>query len=424
MNDEDGETFLNSLEIDELISGQRQWGRLSLPSRFRQHWAKQHRLAGELLAGVSRSSHAARMARLLRTATNYIANVAEGEKPNYCQYLDTPILDWYLEGDRFEPALLKSACLAGIRSLLIDLDEFETRSAAGLECYQRLEFDERVVPSRSQAIANALNVLREAFGIVAGQERTRCNTLGQYALESSRDSVLLDLSCAPLTESHDEVAFIRILQASELCFLAILVCLRTTVRAMKQDTTRTAIEELNQAAAIAQLLHKLLLVLRTMPVRHFASFRDATGSASAIQSKIYHLMEIYLKGVSQSKMHLLMRSAHMRSLLRFDHPKFVSLRVALSRCSAPSEERQELFESAQRLDRNLLTWRGLHWSFARLYIPNGGPGTGGTPGADYLRRYLADGIFPEAEPDWTVIRHAVPETGDPSEEGRKTTASS
>ncbi len=193
---------------------------------------------------------------------------------------------------------------------------------------------------------------------------------------------------------------------------------------MKQDTTRTAIEELNQAAAIAQLLHKLLLVLRTMPVRHFASFRDATGSASAIQSKIYHLMEIYLKGVSQSKMHLLMRSAHMRSLLRFDHPKFVSLRVALSRCSAPSEERQELFESAQRLDRNLLTWRGLHWSFARLYIPNGGPGTGGTPGADYLRRYLADGIFPEAEPDWTVIRHAVPETGDPSEEGRKTTASS
>jgi hypothetical protein len=55
------------------------------------------------------------------------------------------------------------------------------------------------------------------------------------------------------------------------------------------------------------------------------------------------------------------------------------------------------------LDRHLLSWRGLHLSFALRYLPPEALGTGGTAGPSYLQKFFRQSLFSDTEPDFALI---------------------
>lgn len=168
-----------------------------------------------------------------------------------------------------------------------------------------------------------------------------------------------------------------------------------------------------EANAFVNVLYGAFRVLRTMPPEHFAGFRESTGNASAIQSRNYQVMDIYLRGVDPEKRDLYIGMPHLADLARFEHPRFVSLRRALA---TVAESRvagaDQVLQEARLLDERLLTWRGLHLAFAKSYLPDGGAGTGGTVGAPYLARLLRAGLFPGSVMDVAVVRELFPELPD------------
>jgi tryptophan 2,3-dioxygenase len=415
MSDVSIRAALNELDLRELIEVQRRCGRMYLPGEFKRFWAAQHNHAKELTSDTRRGPLVKRMAQLLYEITFSLATVPEGGKPNYYQYIDVGLLDWYLGAKLAKLPEIKSRGLEGVYFLLRDLLEFEARSLGGFERNHRENLDREKVHRRIDEIARAIQLLHILRDPSFECDTPHFMTLEQYADEPSKLCAMLHFSCMPLTQNHDEVAFIRVLHGSELCFLGVRVALATAIEAIKSGNGAAATHELNDAVEFVLVLQKLLRVLKTMPVEHFAHFRDYTGKASALQSMGYHLMDIYLRGVNTQKAEHFKAVDQLKVLLRYTDPRFVSLKQALARCDEQASEWQEVFKVSRELDRQLLTWRGLHLSFAKVYIPAGLPGTGGTSGAPYLKKHLHTGIFNDTEPDWDLLREVFPEVEPPGE---------
>jgi hypothetical protein len=60
-------------------------------------------------------------------------------------------------------------------------------------------------------------------------------------------------------------------------------------------------------------------------------------------------------------------------------------------------------DCARLLDKHLLSWRGLHLSFALRYLPPDAMGTGGTAGPSYLQKFFRQSLFADTEPDFGLI---------------------
>jgi tryptophan 2,3-dioxygenase len=396
---------LNRLPIYELINVQEQQGRLALPADFRRFWSKQHERASEIINDDGRGLRAKRLASLLRHITFSLATVDPAEKPNYYQYTDAHVLDWFLAPGLSTVSEIRARILLGFWYVLQDLLRVEGWTLGGRE-------ENHLVTVSTESIARRLKEINAVFPqirLLAQQCRLESNwdvdlvhyaSLEGYVDESTHLSALVYFSCFPLTQFHDEVVFIRVLHGSELCFFAIRLCLITAIEAMKLADKEVAKQELELAVEFAKLLHLFLKVLRTMPPEHFADFRDYTGKASALQSKAYHELDIYLRGVNFEKRAHFEKIDYLSPLLRYADPRFVSLKDALNKVANDSPW-LEVVEIARELDQQLFTWRGLHLGFAKRYIQGGG--TGGTEGAGYLEKHLKAGIFDGTTMDWALV---------------------
>ena len=413
--DRDVYTCLNQASLRCLMETQRRHGREYLPRGFRQEWAAVHAESAAVMSDPNFSSLAREMARVLFAATFFVGTVQEGTPPNYYQYIDGQLLDWCLELDIKETDDATQGSLNGIHAILSVLRDFEARSLAGSETFHRAYFDETQIGRRLVLIDQTLEKTRSlgATGIKHGMDLDA--PLESFTTSPSRLNALIHFTGIPLTVNHDEVMFIRILQASELAFLGIRVTVSATIEAIKIGALPVAIEQLRKATQFAQLLKELLRVLRTMPVSHFSQFRLLTGNASALQSIGFHLMDTLLHGVNTQKLEHLQRIEHLKAVLRFCDQRFVSLKQALLLTDEAQPEWKELWAVCRQLDKDLLTWRGLHLGFAKLYIPHGLPGTGGTSGAQYLKQHLFRGIFDDHEPDWDAVRNVFPELEPPGQ---------
>jgi tryptophan 2,3-dioxygenase len=400
---------LNSLRLDSLIVEQHKNGRMNLPASFLKEWREMYHYAKALLENQRRGLLVRKMARLLFEIALSLATVNEDGRPNYYQYTNARLLDWFLSPELKTLTELKVQARVGIFVMLQDLLEFEARTLGGLEQNLLVNFDKISAHKRQDAIADAMKVMLASVSGPSIQEVMHFENLEQYAKQPSRLSAVVHFSCMPLTQNHDEVVFIRVLHASELCFYGIRLCLTVAIEAIKARQMIVASRELKDAASIARLLHKVLQVLLTMPVEHFAQFRDLTGKASAIQSMSYHLMDIFLRGVNTEKAEHFKAVEQLKPLLRYAHPKFMSLRTCLDYLAEMSSEWSDVYAAARELDTHLLTWRGLHLGFAKRYIPFGQGGTGGTTGASYLQKHLKMGLFAETEPDYSLIQEMFPE---------------
>lgn len=415
MPNSDVRNRMNDLDINSLAAIQRQLGRLEIDDGFRMYWLTRRREVLGIGSDRRYSLVTRRMADLLGQVTFSIATSGSEIKPNYYQYTDSHLLDWYLSPDFATLPDLKCLSIRGLYYLLRDLLQFESRSLGGFETYSQESFDRERVHSRIDLIEKAAAACNDASGSMLGVlqdprlDIPPCKNLEDYAVQGSRLGVLIHFTCFPLTRSHDEVLFLRVLHGSELCFFGIRTCLVGAIESMKLGDLQAAAIELDHSTQYGLLLYRLLKVLTAMPVEHFAEFRDFTSKASALQSINYHLMDIHLRGINTGKVDHFSRVEQLKSLLQYAHPMFVDLGTAMRKWSADELEASGVLEAAHRLDRQLLTWRGLHLSFALKYIPSGQPGTGGTEGAAYLERHRQVGLFDDTEPDYDMIKEIFPD---------------
>jgi len=187
----------------------------------------------------------------------------------------------------------------------------------------------------------------------------------------------------PITpEAHDELLFIIVHQAYELWFKLMLHELARVERELGGGRPQAALPGLKRIVAIDRLLLSHLDVLETMGPEGFLEFRDPLAPASGFQSRQFREIEracprLYDAFCEGSALPLgeHAREARIAALadLYRDHADDPARAV-----------RHEVCELLVDHDETIQRWRFHHTLMAAREIGSR-PGTGGSPGVEYLR---------------------------------------
>jgi tryptophan 2,3-dioxygenase len=258
-----------------------------------------------------------------------------------------------------------------------------------------------------------------------------CNGASSKPLTYSRYlriDELLELQ-QPLSEGpeHDEMLFIVIHQVYELWFKQILHELNRLQTALETGVVPTALATFKRILTILKTLVGQVDVLETMTPVAFSSFRARLESASGFQSAQFREIE-YLLGHKKPQMarhhpadsrggrrlqELLREPTLYDSFLRFLAERGYSVPAELlardvSQPIAESPALQAVLLDIYRtdpetatvcerlvdLDEGLQEWRYRHVKMVERTI-GGKSGTGGSEGAEYLRRTLFQALYPD-----------------------------
>ncbi|HUP42935.1 MAG TPA: tryptophan 2,3-dioxygenase family protein [Thermoanaerobaculia bacterium] len=226
---------------------------------------------------------------------------------------------------------------------------------------------------------------------------------------------------------HDETLFIVIHQVYELWFKQVLHELTHLQRSLDADDGPTALDTFKRILTILKTLVGQVDVLETMTPVQFSSFRTRLDSASGFQSAQFREVEFVLgkKRQGMARHHpegspgrdrleaLLDRPTLWDSFLGFlarrgypvpEEQLGRDLRAPIE----PSPEVQEILLAVYRgdhlarqmsermvdLDEGIQEWRYRHVKMVERTI-GAKPGTGGSPGAEYLRKTLFEPLFPD-----------------------------
>ncbi len=209
----------------------------------------------------------------------------------------------------------------------------------------------------------------------------------------------------PLTPgAHDELLFIVVHQAYELWFKLILHELVAARDELAGGRPHVAAPRLRRIVAIERLLLEQLEVLETMGPEGFLEFRDPLAPASGFQSRQFRAIE-WLSGERDTWPG------------GGDPPAGPSLYEAFCAGLALSEDRDDRLEALAALyrdhhgdplraawhdvaellldhDERTARWRHHHSLMAARKIGTR-PGTGGSPGVEYLRSRVDRRFFPD-----------------------------
>ena len=239
------------------------------------------------------------------------------------------------------------------------------------------------------------------------------------------------LSCQnPVSDSHDELLFIVIHQATELWLKLVVHELRAARARIQTDDLRASFKMLARVSRIQDQLIQSWNVLSTLTPADYLVFRDRLGPASGLQSHQYRLLE-YLLGNKQAGMLAVHRhtpAVHAELAEELARPSLYdeALRLLARRGLAISPERVErdwrrpyvadasvraawrtiyraperyweLYELAEELvdlEDWFRQWRFRHVTTVERIIGHK-TGTGGSSGVGYLKRALDVCCFPE-----------------------------
>jgi tryptophan 2,3-dioxygenase len=387
VNEEQMRAALAGFDLAGYVEQARSRGRAQLPDELRRE-------AGALYEQICefRASHYV-VARDLDDTLELSQRVLFSEwfvgrvgSPRYRAYANIGVLNWYLGTTRRVPyqAIWRHAAEA-VKLLLQDVIAFEVGSLAGIETCSAASFDLSAVRARVErlrALAASLASVEAPIGLVGVSPPKRW-----AAYTSEPSSALIHLTAFPLTDEHDEYFFLRAIHISESCFWGILTATLAAVESLKRRRTLTAARCLCVALPFAELLTPLFQAIKTMSPQRFLRFRDATGNASAIQSRTYQLMQIALTGANPETIKIIASIDELKDLRLYDQPSFTSLAsLAHQVGDARRAERASLGESIDGLSKALLKWRKLHRGIVRTYLADIPEGTGGTSGPSYLKR--------------------------------------
>ncbi|HZS48606.1 MAG TPA: tryptophan 2,3-dioxygenase family protein [Blastocatellia bacterium] len=231
-------------------------------------------------------------------------------------------------------------------------------------------------------------------------------------------------------EHHDELLFITIHQVYELWFKQILHELDSVIKLLTDGDVWESIRLLRRCIEIQRILVSQIQILETMTPHDFLAFRDRLQPASGFQSAQFRQVEFlsgaknraYLSNYTDDGESTEILERRLQSptlvdafydLLRargFDLPRDEQglsetdkenrneIRTSsLSRLYSEAKNHYDLYMLAEALieyDENFLTWRDRHVRMVERMIGSK-RGTGGSEGAEYLRRTLDKKFFPE-----------------------------
>jgi tryptophan 2,3-dioxygenase len=232
----------------------------------------------------------------------------------------------------------------------------------------------------------------------------------------------------PLSDpaQHDEMLFIVIHQVYELWFKLILHEVDRCKAELSANDLWNAIARFKRLRTVLKTLVAQLDILETMTPMAFLTFRDRLDAASGFQSAQFRALEFTL-GMKRGAMMTHYEDASEKAMLeqRLKEPSlidhfyvFLAARGArvpaellhrdVSQPNTESEALQpelvRLFKTAPDVgillelmtdfDEGLQEWRYRHVKMVERTIGNK-KGTGGSSGAEYLRRSLFQPVFPD-----------------------------
>jgi tryptophan 2,3-dioxygenase/ribonuclease HI len=284
-----------------------------------------------------------------------------------------------------------------------DLKPLHAQAREALGAFERWSI--RSVPRAENAAADALvNQALDGEEVAPGPPTPEVVTAGgtDYATYLLIDD-LLQLQRPITPGAHDELLFIVVHQAYELWFKLILHELTTARDELADGRPHAAAPRLRRVVAVWRLLLSQLEVLETMGPEGFLEFRDPLAPASGFQSRQFREIE-WLSGE---------RGTWPGG---GDPPPGASLYEAFAAGLGLPEEREERLAAladvyrdhadplraawhdvAELLldhDEAVGRWRHHHALMAAREIGTR-PGTGGSPGVEYLRGTVGRRFFPD-----------------------------
>jgi tryptophan 2,3-dioxygenase len=235
----------------------------------------------------------------------------------------------------------------------------------------------------------------------------------------------------PRSDEHDEILFIIVHQVYELWFKELLHELAYLQRLLEEGRGSQALNTFKRILTILKLVVAQLDVIETMTPVQFLSFRDRLESASGFQSAQFRELEAVLGRRDQAVLRAyeegsegyvcidaaLGRRSLYDSFLRYlarqgyDVPtdrlerdvtqpveESEGVHRAVLAAYRDDGEAAAMCERMVDLDEGFQEWRYRHVKMVERTIGER-VGTGGSPGAKYLRTTLSKPLFPDL---WTV----------------------
>jgi tryptophan 2,3-dioxygenase len=226
---------------------------------------------------------------------------------------------------------------------------------------------------------------------------------------------------------HDEMLFIVIHQVYELWFRQVLHEAAALQAALEETDTARAMATFRRILTIFKTLVSQVDVLETMSPRSFLSFRSRLESASGFQSAQFRELEFLLgqkkpalaehhpegspgrRRIDAALESRTLWDSFLTYLSRSGHPipEHALSRDVTRPVEADEQVQEVLLEIYQSetlasqicermvdLDEGLQEWRYRHVKMVERTIGHK-VGTGGSEGADYLRRTLFQPLFPD-----------------------------
>ena len=239
---------------------------------------------------------------------------------------------------------------------------------------------------------------------------------------------------APRSDSHDELLFIVLHQASELWFKVMLHEIAASTARLRESDPAPAFKMLARVCRILGQLVQSWDVLSTLTPADYLAFRDRLGRASGLQSHQYRLLEFALGRKNEAfvepfrhdaavaarldtalatpslydeairllaRRGLAITTACIERDVSRPYRAHASVEAAWQTVYEDVERHWDLYELAEKLfdvEDLFQQWRFRHVMTVERII-GGKRGTGGSSGVSYLRGALEHRFFPEL---WAV----------------------
>ena len=204
----------------------------------------------------------------------------------------------------------------------------------------------------------------------------------------------------PRSEEHDEMLFIIVHQVYELWFKEILHELKFLQQSLESGHTAHAMGTLKRILTILKTVVAQVDVLETLTPTQFLAFRSRLESASGFESAQFRALEAAL-GVHDKRGPggVTVFDSYLRYLSKVGYavPESKSsteIQELLLSVYHDDGEAAQVAERLVDLDEGFQEWRYRHVKMVERTIGDK-PGTGGSSGAEYLRKTLFQAAFPE-----------------------------
>lgn len=207
-------------------------------------------------------------------------------------------------------------------------------------------------------------------------------------------------------EHPDELLFIVVHQASELWFKVLLHELDALRGCLAARQAETALWRIQRVNALTRIVSSQLAALDTLPPQRFLQFRGYLGSSSGSQSVQFRAIEAASGLRDPHFLQALREHGDVPALVEAElqKPALQDLFLALLQDAGVAPEElytgpgpSTLFLLAEGLleyEQQFARWRFQHVQLVERIIGPMTTGTGGTMGAKYLSRTVAQRFFP------------------------------